>query len=113
MYPLLALGWLFLLLATGLAFGLRPPRTDFPTRLVITLGFYSALVGLALWGYFGPGSFQQLCEWIGDSEGILVAIVLGAITVIGAVALTPFWGYAAGRTIRWYRAASNSDAASR
>lgn len=104
MYVLLPIGWLFLLLATGLAFGLRPPRTDFPTRLVIVLSLYSALVGLALWGVFGPGSFQRLCEWSGDPEGILVAIMLDAIIVIGSVALTPLWGCAAGRAIRWYRA---------
>jgi hypothetical protein len=103
MHLFLLIGWVMLLAATGLAVGLRSSRRDFPGRLLITLAFYSALVGLAVWAIFGPEWSTQLTNWFGDTEGLATFLILGPIVVIGGVVLTPLWGYAAGRIVRWYR----------
>jgi hypothetical protein len=110
MYAFLLIGWLLLLGVTGLALGLRPSRRDFPGRLLITLAFYSALVGLAGAALFLEGWSAALRSWFGDSEGIAVYLILETITALGILALTPLWAYVAGRTLRWYRSRSEPTA---
>jgi hypothetical protein len=101
---LLLVGLPLLLLLGGLAVGQRPSRRDFfPGRLLATLSLYSALVALAAWALVDRDWSTQLMTWFDDRKGFAVYVSLGSIMTIGVLALTPLWGYAAGRTVRWYR----------
>jgi hypothetical protein len=92
-----------LLGACGVVAGLRPSRHDRPTRLLMTLAFYSALVGLALFILFRDDWMAWLRERF-DPEGLALGFVLGLVSVGGILFLGPAWGYAIGRTLNWARA---------
>ena len=92
-----------LLGACGVVAGLRPSRHDLPTRLFMTLAFYSALVGLALFILFHD-DWMALLRGRFDPEGLALGFVLGLVSVGGILFLGPAWGYAIGRTLNWARA---------
>jgi hypothetical protein len=89
--------------ACGVVAGLRPSRHDRPTRLLMTLALYSALVGLALFIFFRGDWMAWLRERF-DPEGLALGFVVGLVSVGGILFLGPAWGYAIGRTLNWARA---------
>jgi hypothetical protein len=92
---------------SGFVLGLRPTRHDRPTRFLVALGLCSVPVGLAACILLSDDWMAKLRGWI-DPMGFALNMILSLVSVGGAVALIPLWGYAIGRTTNWARSGNGT-----